>query len=147
MFIVYSRNSNTILYIFNYIINIEIAKQQQFTLRSCYPIGHYFSFTSATRLNKQKFAIPILTYSHARNIKWYYHRFQICAQEPVSLQSKTVTARRSLISPQKMTFPYAVKTTQILHIFYVFCGFTKLKVLNLRLFYRSQNLRLHFSTV
>ena len=30
--------------------------------------------------------------------------------------------------------------------FSVFCGFIKLKVLNLRLFHQSQNLRLHFST-
>ena len=51
---------------------------------------------------------------------WYYYRFQICAQKPVSPQSKTATARRSLILPSKITTPYAIKVTQILHIFIFF---------------------------
>ena len=69
-------------------------------------------------------------------ILWYYYRFQIYAQKPVSTQSKTATARRSLILPSKITSPYAIKVTQILRIFIFFCGFTKLKVLNPQLFYR-----------
>ena len=46
--------------------------------------------------------------------------FKFAHKKPVSPQSKTATARRSLILPSKITSPYAIKVTQILHIFIFF---------------------------
>lgn len=50
-FAVHFRNYGTFLCIFNYKIDVEIANWHQFVLRSCYPIAHFPSCTSATRQN------------------------------------------------------------------------------------------------
>jgi len=74
---------------------------------------------------------------------------KLLSNSPFSLLhiSNTTELVEVLKSPSKETSTLSHNNNSNSAHFSDFCGFVKLKVLNLRRFYRSQNLRPHFSTV